>query len=247
MHCTLVYPLFDPPNRHSTVCQQPHASQEETMNSLASLCVREVFMVSKKLHFVIRVSFHLFIMRHAFKHHLTETIVVGHIRLLAIVKFVHERAGLGGIVDVTGGALSSSLICSAPYQGLLGKPDHCPAFHSVLDHQIFGHWRGDLVHMPTVCLVAHPGFSITQYGQTEILARRQPRPFVPDSPGSSVVDKLGPSVTGGPCLSWVGSPTLFGIVPIIVAAIFFCLEKAKSAAASLALSNMCCTLKEPPD
>ena len=113
-----------------------HTLSEITTDSPAFLCVREIFMISKKVHFIIRILFHLFIMSHAFKHYLTETIIVGDIRHLAIVDFVHERAGLSRIVDLTG---ASAFI--APLHESLEKLYHCPSFYSILDHQIFGHWR----------------------------------------------------------------------------------------------------------
>ena len=61
---------------------------------LALLCVCKVFVIIEQMFLVVRVIFHCLVVLHAFENHLTETIIVGNIRHLAIVNLVHQHAGL---------------------------------------------------------------------------------------------------------------------------------------------------------
>ena len=76
------------------------------MNVLAPFCVCKVLVIIEQMYFVVRVLFHLLVVLHALENHLTKTIKVGDIRHLAIVKLVHQHAGLDRAVYLEGDSIS---------------------------------------------------------------------------------------------------------------------------------------------
>ena len=83
--------------------------RRRTTDVLAPFRVCKILVIIEQMFLVVRVLFHLLVVLHAFENHLTKAIIVGDIRHLAIVKVVHQHAGLDRVVYLKGNLTSITL------------------------------------------------------------------------------------------------------------------------------------------
>jgi hypothetical protein len=159
------------------VVSSNYSSRVDLLYILAPRCICKVLVVAKQMLFIIRILLHHPVVFNTLKHYLTETIILGNIRHLAIVNPVHHQTSLRGIVNLHGFSPDPKI---SPKEGLLLVTYHCPSFDTILNHKILRQGCRDLDHMPTICFFGHPGLSIAQDGQTKIPAGWKTGRFCPN-------------------------------------------------------------------